>query len=176
VATLVPLKPAGPELSQPSGMLCKVSTDLAVLSPSWTGAVAPVDRAAAVERLPGFPAQDPYERLAVAFLVGYPRHSARAYLSDLKAWGAWCAGASVHPFDARRHHVDAWVRVLTTEPLPRTGRPMASSSIARRLSAVSAFYDYGIGVDVEVLAFSPVANVRRPKGLRRLHDRRALGR
>jgi len=38
---------------------------------------------------------------------------------------------------------------------------MASSSIARRLSAVSAFYDYGIGVDV--LAFSPVANVRRPK-------------
>jgi len=157
-------------------MLCKVSTDLAVLSPSWTGAVAPVDRAAAVERLPGFPAQDPYERLAVAFLVGYPRHSARAYLSDLKAWGAWCAGAGVHPFDARRQHVDAWVRVLTTEPLPRTGRPMASSSIARRLSAVSAFYDYGIGVDVEVLAFSPVANVRRPKGLRRLHDRRALGR
>ncbi len=46
---------------------------------------------------------------------------------------------------------------------PRTGRPMASSSIARRLSAVSAFYDYGIGVGVSVLAFSPVANVRRPK-------------
>lgn len=67
----------------------------------------------------------------------------------------------MHPFDARRHHVDAWVRVLTTAPLPRTGKPMASSSIARRLSAVSAFYDYGIGVDV--LAFSPVANVRRPK-------------
>jgi site-specific recombinase XerC len=83
----------------------------------------------------------------------------------------------VHPFDARRHHVDAWVRVFTTEPLPRTGRPMASSSIARRLPAVSAFYDYGIGVDVDVdvLAFSPVANVRRPKGLRRLNDRRALG-
>jgi len=162
VATLVcPLKPAEPELSQPSGMLGTVSTDLAVLSPSWTGAGAPVDRAAAVERLPGFPDQDPYERLALAFLVGYPRHSARAYLSDLKAWGAWCAAAGVHPFDARRHHVDAWVRVLTTEPLPRTGRPMASSSIARRLSAVSAFYDYGIGVDV--LAFSPVANVRRPK-------------
>ncbi len=101
---MCPLKPAEPELSQPSGMLGTVSTDLAVLSPSWTGAVAPVDRAAAVERLPGFPDQDPYERLALAFLVGYPRHSARAYLSDLKAWGAWCAAAGVHPFDARRHH------------------------------------------------------------------------
>jgi len=35
---------------------------------------------------------------------------------------------------------------------------MASSSIARRLSAVSAFYDYGIGVGALALA-----NVRRPK-------------
>ncbi len=69
--------------------------------------------------------------------------------------------AGVHPFDARRHPVDAWVRVLTTEPLSRTSKPMAASSIARRLSAVSAFYHYGIGVDV--LGFSPVANVRRPR-------------
>jgi len=72
-----------------------------------------------------------------------------------------CFSAGVHPFDARRHHVDAWIRLLSTEPLARTGRPLASTSIARRLSAVSAFYDYGIGV--EVLSFSPVANVRRPK-------------
>ncbi len=141
-----------------------MATELAVVaSPhAWSSAaVAPVERAGAVERLPGSADQDPCERLAVAFLVGYPRHSARAYLWDLKAWGAWCAAAGVHPFDARRHHVDAWVRVLTAEPLPRTGRPMTASSIARRLSAVSAFYGYGIGVDV--LAFSPVANVRRPK-------------
>jgi len=51
--------------------------------------------------------------------------------------------------------------VLSTEPLLRSGQPMASSSIARRLSAVSAFYDYGIGA--EVLTYSPIANVRRPK-------------
>lgn len=129
----------------------------------WSGGTAAVgpDRLLALERLPGPAEFDPFERLAMAFLVSYPRHSARAYLADLKAWRAWCTAAGVHPFDARRHHVDAWVRVLTTEPLPRTSRPMAASSIARRLSAVSAFYDYGIGV--EVLGFSPVANVRRPK-------------
>ena len=97
----------------------------------------------------------------MAFLVSYPPHSARAYLSDLKAWGAWCSQAGVHPFDAQRHHVDAWLRLLQSDPLPRTGKPMANSSIARRLSAISAFYDYGIGV--EVLSFSPVANVRRPR-------------
>lgn len=51
--------------------------------------------------------------------------------------------------------------MLSTQPAARTGRPMAAASIARRLSALSAFYDYGIGVDV--LGFSPVANVRRPK-------------
>ena len=129
----------------------------------WSGGTAAVtvDRAAAVDRLPGSGYQDPYERLAVAFLVGYPANSARAYLADLKAWGSWCAAVGVHPFDARRHHVDAWVRVLTSEPLPRTGKSMAPASIARRLSCISKFYDYGIGVDV--LAFSPVANVRRPK-------------
>ncbi len=123
--------------------------------------MAVADRAAAVQRLPGHSDQDPYQRLALAFLVAYPHHSARAYLADLKAWASWCAVVGVHPFDARRHHVDAWIRLLTTTPLPRTGRPLASSSMARRLSALSAFYDYGIGVDV--LAFSPVANVRRPK-------------
>lgn len=97
----------------------------------------------------------------MAFLVGYPPVTARAYLVDLKAWGAACADMGTHPFDARRHHVDVWVRRLAADPLPRTGRPMAPTSIARRLSAVSAFYGYGIGV--EVLDFSPVANVRRPK-------------
>ncbi len=67
-----------------------MTTELAVVaSPhAWSSAaVAPVERAGAVERLPGSADRDPYERLAVAFLVGYPRHSARAYLWDLKAWG-----------------------------------------------------------------------------------------
>jgi hypothetical protein len=63
--------------------------------PKWSGgamAVA-VDRAAAVDRLPGSDHQDPYQRLAMAFLVGCPANSARAYLGDLKAWGTWGAGA-----------------------------------------------------------------------------------
>ncbi len=139
-------------------------TELVRAAPAgWSGRFPAdtLDPAATLDRLPGPPDADPFERLALAFLVSYPRHSARAYLADLKAWRAWCTTTGVHPFDARRHHVDAWIRVLSTHPLPRTGRPLTTSSIIRRLSAVSAFYDYGISV--EPLSFSPTANVRRPK-------------
>jgi integrase/recombinase XerD len=105
---------------------------------------------------------DPYWRLAAAFLVGYPPHSSRAYFGDLRAWYTWCAQSGVHPLAARRHHVDAWIRQLSQTPQPTTGRPASPASIARRLSCLSKFYDYGIK-DAELLEHSPIANVRRPK-------------
>jgi site-specific recombinase XerD len=116
-----------------------------------------------LERLPDVGAgADPYWRLVTACLVGYPPHSSRAYFSDLRAWHAWCTDAGVHPLSARRHHVDVWVRHLSEQPQPATRRPASPASIARRLSCLSQFYDYGIK-DAELLEHSPVANVRRPK-------------
>ena len=70
--------------------------------------------------------------------------------------------SGTHPLAARRHHVDTWVRHLSQVDQPTTGRPASPASIARRLSCLSKFYDYGIR-DAEVLDYSPVANVRRPK-------------
>jgi integrase/recombinase XerD len=119
-----------------------------------------VDRTA-LDRLPGTPDVDPFLRLAAAFLAAYPENSARAYRSDLRAWATWCASLGVHPLAARRHHADAWIRHLTTQPQPRTGKPASAATVARRLSAVAKFYDYAIH-DTEVIAYSPVANVRRP--------------
>jgi integrase/recombinase XerD len=125
--------------------------------------MAPSLAAEALERLPLVDGDvDPYWRLVTAFLVGYPPHSSRAYFSDLKAWYAWCAHASVHPLAAQRHHVDTWVRHLSQIDQPTTGRPASPASIARRLSCLSKFYDYGIK-DAQLLEHSPVANVRRPK-------------
>lgn len=75
--------------------------------------------------------------------TGWPRHS---YLDTPAPPSAptaptWPRGASTAPtlgcapFDVRRHHVNLWmIRLLTTKPLPRTGRPLAPASIARRLS------------------------------------------
>lgn len=118
----------------------------------------PID---ALQRLPelGAGGGDPYWRLVSAFLVGYPPHSSRAYFGDLKAW---YATAGMHPLQARRHHVDVWLRHLSETPHPATGRPASPSSITRRLSCLSKFYDYGI-CDARLLEHSPVANVRRPK-------------
>ena len=108
------------------------------------------------------PDLDPFQRVALAFLAEYTPNSARAYRSDLRAWAAWTLGvAGVHPLEARRHHVAAWVRQLTRHPTMRTGKPLAAASVARRLACLSKFYGYGL--EVGVLTHSPVPHVRRPK-------------
>jgi hypothetical protein len=66
------------------------------------------------------------------------------------------------PFAARRHHVDTWVKFLGRDPQPATGRPAAPATVARWLSCLSRFYDYGMR-EIELIEHSPVANVRRPK-------------
>lgn len=136
-------------------------SDLAVSSPAVPAVRIAYD-STALDRLPGTDGTDPFLSLAAAFLAAYPPNSARAYRNDLLEWASWCASQGVHPLDARRHHADAWVRLQTTEPLPTTGGPAAAATVARRLSAVAKFYDYAIH-DAEVLTYSPVGNVRRPK-------------
>lgn len=125
-------------------------------------ATLPAVRATPLERLPGSADDDPFARLAAAWLLGYPTNTALAYRRDLEAWARWCANLGIHPLAAERHHVDLWVRNLTTEPQSRTRRPASPATVARKLSALSGFYDYGVH-DAEVLTHSPVASVRRPK-------------
>lgn len=128
--------------------------------PSTQAVAAPRPRP--LDRLPGSADDDPFLRLATGWLLGHPINTATAYRRDLEAWARWCTQLDVHPLAAERHHVDAWVRHLTTQPQPRTRRPAAPASVARRLSALAGFYDYGIH-DASVLTHSPVASVRRPK-------------
>jgi hypothetical protein len=125
-------------------------------------ATLPPVRPAPLDRLPGTSADDPFLRLAAAWLIGHPTHTATAYRRDLTAWATWCTQLGTHPLAAERHHVDAWVRHLTTTPQPRTHRPASPATVARRLSALSGFYDFGVH-DAEVLTHSPVASVRRPR-------------
>jgi len=125
-------------------------------------ASAPAVRPAPLDRLPGSSTDDPFLRLAAGWLLGHPTRTATAYRRDLQAWAAWCAQLGVHPLAAERHHVDAWVRHLTGTPQPRSGRPAAPATVARKLSAISGFYNYGVH-DAGVLSHSPVASVRRPR-------------
>jgi integrase/recombinase XerD len=127
-----------------------------VVVPTASALPAPLDR------LPGTSDDDLFHRLATGWLLSYGGHTQTAYRRDLTAWATWCDQHGVHPLAAQRFHVDAWVRYLTTTPQPRTGRPTSAATIARRLSALSGFYDYGIH-DAQVLTHSPVASVRRPR-------------
>lgn len=125
-------------------------------------APVPAVRPAPLDRLPGSSDVDPFLRLAAAWLIGHPAQTATAYRRDLEGWARWCSSIGIHPLAAERHDVDAWVRHLSTQPQPRTGRPAAPATIARKLSALAGFYDFGIH-DREVLTHSPVASVRRPR-------------
>jgi integrase/recombinase XerD len=104
---------------------------------------------------PTLAAQPARERLlAAAWLAGYrsPR-TRRAYALDLTAWLEWLHDLDADVLAARRVHVDLWVRHLLD-----TGA--ASSSTARRLSALTSFYQHLITHDV--LTANPAAAVRRP--------------
>ena len=125
-------------------------------------APVPAVRPEPLDRLPGTRDDDPFLRLAAGWLLGHPQNTATAYRRDLGAWARWCEHLGTHPLAAERHHVDAWVRHLTTVDQPRTGRPASPATVARRLSALSGFYDYGVH-DAAVLTHSPVASVRRPR-------------
>src|SRR3954454_20725010 len=148
----------------PSASHSAASVGPVTLVPMTAAIAAPVPavRPAPLDRLPGTADVDPFLRLAAALLPWPPGHTAPAARRDLESWGAWCDRLGVHPLAAERHHVDAWVRHLTSEPQPRTGRPASAATVARKLSALAGFYDFGVH-DAGVLTHSPAASVRRPK-------------
>ena len=61
--------------------------------------IAPAVRPAPLDRLPGAPTDDPFLRLAAAWMVGHQKNTATAYRRDLEASSAWCASRGVHPLD-----------------------------------------------------------------------------
>jgi site-specific recombinase XerD len=93
--------------------------------------------------------------LIAAWLLSFKSpHTVRNYRHDLTHWLTFCAEHNVDPLTARRAHIDAWARVLESLGLK-------DRSAARRLSAVSSWYQYL--VHDGVLAASPTQHVRRPK-------------
>lgn len=106
----------------------------------------------------------------------------RAYRGDLAAWLEWLDVLGVGLLDANRSHVDAWARVMERTPSPRTGRPLAKASRARRIATVASFYAYAH--DVGAVERQPVTKRARPSvpnvstttGLSRDEARRLLAR
>lgn len=106
--------------------------------------------------LPALGGRGDRDRLLLAtWLLG--RRSARtrrAYLGDVAGWLDWLAERDVDVLEARRVHVDLWVSV-------QLAGGAADSTVRRRLSALSGFYDHLARHDL--VDHQPVAGVERPK-------------
>lgn len=80
-------------------------------------------------------------------------HSRTAYAKDASWWLAWCAASDTNPAAARALHADQYAARLHKAQL-------AKATQARRLAAVSSWYEYL--VRVEVAERNPFAGMDRP--------------
>ncbi|XTZ13898.1 tyrosine-type recombinase/integrase [Micromonospora echinospora] len=87
-------------------------------------------------------------------------HTRAAYRHDVRLWATWCADRGLNPLQATFLDVNAWGRHLE-QPDPATGRRAAPSTVARRLSAVSSWYDFL--AKLGAVATNPAAVADRPR-------------
>lgn len=83
-----------------------------------------------------------------------------AYRRDVASWLAWCEVKGIEPRDAKFTHVNDYARELEKTIVPRTGKPMAATTVTRKLSGASSWYDYLVKMDV--IASNPAARADRP--------------
>jgi integrase/recombinase XerD len=121
----------------------------------------------AVEQLPALPPADPADRYGIRALTvlwleaDKTEHTRRAYFGDVAAWLDWCDRTGLDPLRARRADVDAWKATLTVVGRDGSVRKASASTVARRLAAMSSWYQYL--QDNEVAEHNPVSSVKRPK-------------
>lgn len=91
-------------------------------------------------------------RSRARFLLRHPKGTRRVYTADLTAWFAFCSRLGAEPLHAKLDHADGNALYLREAPV-RNGRPLARSTVQRKLSAASSFYRYA--VETRVLTESP---------------------
>jgi site-specific recombinase XerD len=90
------------------------------------------------------------------WLLSYSSENTRsAYLTDLRLYLEFCFEHELDPRQARRPHIDGYARWL------EHAKGFAPASVARKLSALSSWYDWLLAE--ELIARNPVALVRRPR-------------
>lgn len=100
------------------------------------------------------PLVDPALLAAAGFLAGYNGTTRSGYTIDLRGWWTFCEAHGLPVLEAKRAHIELYVRALEE-------RGYAKATTARRLSTVASFYRWC--VEEDVADRNPAAHVRRPK-------------
>ncbi|MFE9188575.1 tyrosine-type recombinase/integrase [Micromonospora sp. NPDC007208] len=88
-------------------------------------------------------------------------HTRDAYRRDVTGWLRWCAGRDLDPLKATFLHVNEYARALESSVGARSGRPLTPATVARRLSALSSWYDFL--VKLGAVPANPVSGADRPR-------------
>ncbi|MGC4892824.1 tyrosine-type recombinase/integrase [Micromonospora sp. DT31] len=88
-------------------------------------------------------------------------HTRDAYRRDVTGWLSWCAERGLDPLRATFLDVNAYGRELESTPRGRAGRPLTPATVARRLSALSSWYDFL--AKLGAVAANPVSAADRPR-------------
>ncbi|WP_433134011.1 tyrosine-type recombinase/integrase [Micromonospora sp. CA-240977] len=88
-------------------------------------------------------------------------HTRDAYRRDVTGWLTWCAGRDLDPLRATFLHVNEYARTLESTLAARSGRPLTPATVARRLSALSSWYDFL--AKLGAVPANPVAGADRPR-------------
>jgi site-specific recombinase XerD len=126
-------------------------------APAHTGAVIAGEMVArALGELPALACLGDREQLLAATWLTSLRsaRTRRAYFADLRAWLGWLDRREVDVLAASRAHVELWVA-------QQSDAGVESSSVRRRLSALSSFYRYAASHDL-LAGRVPTDGVARP--------------
>ncbi|GAB3978726.1 tyrosine-type recombinase/integrase [Plantactinospora veratri] len=88
-------------------------------------------------------------------------HTREAYRRDVAGWLSWCEGRDLDPLRATFLDVNAYARQLEATLGLRSGRPLTPATVARRLSALSSWYDFL--AKLHAVEANPVAGADRPR-------------
>ncbi|MDI2027916.1 tyrosine-type recombinase/integrase [Saccharopolyspora sp. TS4A08] len=88
-----------------------------------------------------------------------------AYTRDLREYLDWCTRRDLDPLTVRLPEVQMYAAELAATANPRTGRPPAASTRARKIAAVSSFYTHLVRAGA--IDANPARDAARPR-----YDRR----
>ncbi|NUR29249.1 MAG: tyrosine-type recombinase/integrase [Catenulispora sp.] len=87
-------------------------------------------------------------------------HTREAYRRDVTSFLAWCTATGIEPLQAKFTHINEYARALEATVDPRSGKPLAPTTVARKLSGLSSWYDFL--VKLEAVPSNPVSGADRP--------------